>query len=106
MKVLKKGTGQKGWSMRATCTGAGNKGGGCGAELLVEQDDVFLTYSHHYDGSSEVYRTFKCSQCTVLTDIPSSIHLPFTPRKPRKADSGATYTGSSGAGIEDDEGPK
>ena len=101
MKVLKKGTPQKGWAKEFSCTGNGNGGGGCKAKLLVEQDDVFKTYSHHYDGSSETYNTFKCSECSVLTDIKE--HLPFTPRSPRKSDSGATYTGSAGAGVKDDD---
>lgn len=77
MKVLKKGRPQKGWAKKFQCTGAGNQGGGCGAHLLVEQADVFFTYSSHYDGSNETFKTFKCPECGVLTDINES--LPFTP---------------------------
>lgn len=40
MKVLRPGRKQKGWSTEAECTGLGNGGGGCGAKLLVEEDDV------------------------------------------------------------------
>lgn len=69
MKILKKGSGAKGWSKKCTCTGKGNGNGGCGAELLVEERDLFSTSSHHYDGSSEYYVTFKCPQCKVVTDI-------------------------------------
>ena len=79
MKVLKKGRKQKGWAKKCTCTGAGNGGGGCGAILLIEQDDVFMTESHHYDGSDEYYNTFKCVECDVLTDIEE--HLPLLPPK-------------------------
>lgn len=75
--------------------------GGCKAKLLVEQDDIFCTYSHHYDGSSYVYHTFKCPECGVLTEIKES--LPFTPRQPRKSDSGATYTGSAGSGVPEED---
>jgi len=69
MKVIKKGRDQKGWSTEATCTGSGNGGGGCGAVLLVEASDIFTTHSNHYDGSRDSYRTFKCCECGVLTDI-------------------------------------
>jgi hypothetical protein len=77
MKVIEKGRKQKGWARKFKCTGAGNGGGGCNAKLLVEQDDVYLTHSYHYDGSHEVYNTFKCPECGVETDIPS---VPFTPK--------------------------
>jgi hypothetical protein len=78
----------KGWAKKFKCTGEGNKGGGCGAVLLVEQDDIFYTYSNHYDGSSETYCTFQCPQCQVLTDLPrpDAYSLPFKPhrRNPNK----------------------
>jgi hypothetical protein len=69
MKVIKKGRPQKGWSNEHSCTGAGNQGGGCQALLLVDEKDLFVTRSHLYDGSSEIYITFKCPECGVLTDI-------------------------------------
>jgi hypothetical protein len=69
MKVLKKGSGAKGWSKRLKCTGSGNGGGGCGALLLVEHCDLRRTGSHHYDGSSEYYVSFYCCECGVLTDV-------------------------------------
>lgn len=88
MKVIEKGREQKGWAKEFKCTGEGNGGGGCGALLLVEQSDVFCTYSSHYDGSSETYRSFQCPECKHLTDIPKTIYLPFTPkrRNPNKSD--------------------
>ena len=73
MKVLKPGREQKGWSMEATCTGRGNGEGGCGAELLVEEDDIYRTVSGHYDGSTDYYETFKCSECGVETDFKTGI---------------------------------
>ncbi len=69
MKVIKKGSGAKGWSKRFKCTGNGNGGGGCGATLLVEHGDLLRTGSHHYDGSSDYYTSFYCCECGVLTDI-------------------------------------
>lgn len=84
MKVLKPGSGQKGWSRKATCTGRGNGDGGCRAKLLVEEPDLYTTHSSHYDGSNETYVTFRCPECGVQTDlddVPSSIEEKLKPRK-------------------------
>lgn len=67
MKVLKPGREQKGWARQSTCTGDGNGGGGCGAELLVEQDDLFETQSHCLH-ETDYYITFQCP-CGVRTDL-------------------------------------
>lgn len=69
MKVLKPGRKQRGWSIKATCTGSGNDGGGCGAELLVEQGDLFKTTSTDMKCETTTYVTFKCCECGVLTDL-------------------------------------
>lgn len=69
MKVIKSGTGQKGWSKKTTCTGEGNGGGGCRAVLLVEQDDLFRTSSSDYVGGIDYFDTFECPECGVRTDI-------------------------------------
>jgi len=69
MKVLKPGRAQSGWSIETTCTGNGNGGGGCGAKLLVEQPDLFKTESWARDEKT-TYVTFRCSACSVLTDLP------------------------------------
>lgn len=86
MKVIKAGNPQKGWAKKFTCSGNGNGGGGCSAVLMVEQGDVFLTHSSHYDGSNETYKTFECPSCGVLTDIPTSVYVPGPigerPKKP------------------------
>lgn len=87
MKVLKKGRPQKGWAKEYTCTGYGNGGGGCGAQLLVEQHDVFVTHSSAM-GESEYHNTFRCVECGVLTDIKDS--LSFSARKATSADLGKT----------------
>lgn len=79
MKVIKKGRKQKGWSKEYLCSGKGNGDGGCGATLLVERDDIFATKHEHYDGSTTFYKTFRCPECGVMTDIPDS-DFPFTPR--------------------------
>jgi hypothetical protein len=86
MKVIKKGRPQKGWSVKVKCTGSGNGMGGCGAELLVEQGDLYQTVSEHYDGSTDYYITFECIECGVETDIkegivPSSVRQKIAPSK-------------------------
>lgn len=70
MKVLKPGDGRREWSIESTCTGSGNGGGGCGAQLLVGESDLFKTARHSYDGSSEYFATYKCPCCGVKTDVP------------------------------------
>ncbi len=40
-----------------------------GATLLVEHGDLMTTGSHHYDGSSDYYVSFVCSECGVMTDL-------------------------------------
>lgn len=82
MKVLKAGREQKGWASKQECTGAGNGYGGCGAELLVEQADVFQTESHARDETT-YYNTFKCCACGTWTDIP---RVPFNPRRQVESD--------------------
>lgn len=68
MKILKPGRDQRGWSTTAKCTGYGNGGGGCGAELLVEQPDLFRTFTHCRDATEE-HVTFACGACGVPTDL-------------------------------------
>ncbi len=69
MKVLKKGRPQKGWSKEYVCTGRGNGGGGCGARLLVSEDDLYHTHHYDYGGGHDVYVTFTCPCCGVETDV-------------------------------------
>jgi len=73
MRVLQKGDGRKGWATEATCTGKGNGDGGCGAKLLVEEEDLFYTISAALHETYYLYTTFRCPGCTVLTDI-KTIH--------------------------------
>lgn len=82
MKVLEKGTGQKGWSTKARCTGEGNGMGGCGALLLIEQKDLYHTHNYDYTGGHDVFNTFTCCECGVETDIKYTGHeaLPDKPK--------------------------
>jgi hypothetical protein len=85
MKILKPGRKQNGWSIEYKCTGAGNGGGGCGAILLVEQKDLFITESTCRD-ETDTFVTFKCAACKVLTDLnqkdwpPSNVYDKLTSR--------------------------
>lgn len=67
MKVIKEGRPQTGWAQEMECTGAGNGGGGCGAVLLIEADDLFQTTRCARD-EVDYYEAFKCVSCGVLTD--------------------------------------
>lgn len=67
MKTIKKG---KPWSLRVTCTGIGNGGGGCKSLLEVEKTDLYITTSQCYgDDYPETHYTFKCQECGVETDV-------------------------------------
>lgn len=68
MKVIQKGREQRGWSVEAKCTGAGNGNGGCGAVLLVEIGDVFETQRNCMN-ETDYFTTFRCPECGVLTDL-------------------------------------
>ncbi len=70
MKVIKPGDGRKGFGVEIRCSGSGNGGGGCHAQLLVEENDLFHTYSSAM-GDGTHYFTFKCPSCGVWTDIPN-----------------------------------
>ncbi len=65
MKVLKEGLG---CNIEQVCTGKGNGDGGCGTTLLVEKDDIYMTW--HTD--LLYYYTSKCPCCGIETDIPSN----------------------------------
>lgn len=69
MKVLEKGPG---WSMAVKCTGDGNGGCGCGAKLLVERGDIYLTHSYDYGGGHDIFYTIRCPICNVETDMDPS----------------------------------
>jgi hypothetical protein len=70
MKIIKPGREQKGWAREEDRTGHGNDGGGCGARLLVEEADLFVTSRGGYgDDSPDLFLTFKCAACGVATDV-------------------------------------
>lgn len=88
MKVIKSGSGQKGWSTKIICTGKGNGGGGCGAELMVEEPDLYQTLRSDYTGDTDYFVTFTCVECGVETDlenVPSAIHSKIKTNKKAKA---------------------
>jgi len=67
MKTLKPG---KAWSKKVKCTGQGNGGGGCGALLLIEKEDLYQTSRECYgDNCPTYYTTLMCQECGVETDI-------------------------------------
>jgi hypothetical protein len=83
MKVLKPGV-TVDWSAELACTGNGNGGGGCGAVLLVEEADLFLTSAETFHFTSPRYVTFRCVICGTESDVE---HVPerVLQRLPNKA---------------------
>lgn len=78
MKVLKHGSYESQatvWSKKVACTGKGNGDDGCGAELEIVLSDVYKTYRHFMDGSTDHYHTFCCPDCGAETDLPDT-HAP------------------------------
>lgn len=69
MKVVKPGAG---WSIEATCTGKGWNDGGCGAELLVEKDDLFRSTVSQMGRDTCSHVLFRCCQCGVRTSLGNS----------------------------------
>lgn len=67
MEVLESGRKQKGWANEYTCNARG--GGGCGAKLLVEEADLFKTYTTDMVGDSTTYINFKCPECGQVTTV-------------------------------------
>lgn len=62
------------WEIKQTCTGFGNGNLGCGANLLVDEEDIFVTFLDDYrTPQTEYFYTFKCPVCGRLTDIPSEL---------------------------------
>jgi len=74
MKLIKKGRDQKGWATEIFCTGDSESGGGCGALLLVEQDDIFTyrTGGSYCEEGNDVDYAFICSECGLQTVIDST----------------------------------
>ena len=79
MKVIKKGRKQKGWAKEFKCTNHGNGNCGCGALLLVEENDILYTGSRHSYGDTypEYYYGFQCPECNSITDFKISDNIPI-----------------------------
>ncbi len=82
MMVLKKGRKQDGKSFELKCTGKGNGNGGCGAILLVSENDMYQTESHALH-ETDYYVTFRCPECRVETDVPDHIANKVSPKGKR-----------------------
>lgn len=85
MKILKDGRPQKGWATEVICSGNGNGGGGCGALILVEQGDVYLTHQSHC-GETDTFHTFRCASCGVETDLGGHVRLPQFSKFPERTE--------------------
>lgn len=77
MKVVKKAK-KPFWTKEVQCTGAGNQSingrkgkAPCGSTLEINANDIYITKTYSYDGSSERCFTIKCPECGCETDIPA-----------------------------------
>lgn len=73
MKILEEG---KKWSINCRCRGFGIIGGGCGALLEIEANDIYAIIKKVEDETSELMYlrdeycyTFKCPCCNIETEI-------------------------------------
>jgi hypothetical protein len=71
MKIKEKGTRQTHWEKEFECTGIGNDHmhKSCGALLIIEEEDLFITSFTNYGGDRETFITFQCIQCGSHTDV-------------------------------------
>lgn len=70
METKKKGRKQYGWAGDFECTGKGRNVKGCGAILIVSQIDLYPTSQQSVgDSSSDHFKTFRCPECFVETNV-------------------------------------
>lgn len=72
MKVLEKGRDQCGWAQELRCAVVG----GCGAKLLVEEDDVYYIRSTDYGGGTDTVYYFVCCECGCTNTLGSYADVP------------------------------
>ncbi len=68
MKILEYGN-KASWETKQKCDANGWEGLGCGAKLLIDAEDIFISERIFIDGSSENYFTFTCPVCGQNSDI-------------------------------------
>lgn len=85
MRVLVPGRAQHGWAAEVKCEGVPydlgpgikiTQNGGCGAKLLVEQNDIYLM-SEKCHSDVIAYVAFRCPSCGVISFVRGD--LPFHP---------------------------
>ena len=65
MKILQRGY-LDNWEIERVCTAYG----GCGARLLVGEEDIYIKNKKDYKGTKDYLYTFRCPCCGVENDIP------------------------------------
>ena len=68
MKILKVCS-EPVWQIKQICDAQGWEGIGCGSELLVDIDDIFISEKQYIDGSIDKYFSFRCPVCGQRSDI-------------------------------------
>ena len=67
MKILQKGYLDH-WEIERVCTAYG----GCGARLLVDEEDIYIKYGPDYMGADDYLYTFRCPWCGTENNIPNN----------------------------------
>ena len=68
------------WKIEAICTGHGNDDKGCGAKLVINENDIFVTAHFGSVCETEFFFSFRCPKCGKLTDVPKK-NIPREVRK-------------------------
>jgi hypothetical protein len=86
VKVLKKGKVPAGWHKKLKCTGAGNNTKGCGATLLVLEEDIFKIRLWNRHDIEYNQGRFCCPECGTVTDLRESDNKNCHPRGKKPTD--------------------
>jgi hypothetical protein len=68
MQVLEKSQPKNQWTETVTCTGVPNVRQGCGAKLIINEDDLFRIEIGNA-GFQHYIAQFQCPECGVRTDF-------------------------------------
>lgn len=83
MKIIKEGVPYV-WSKEFTCTGNGTDDRGCGAVLLVSEEDLYRLYYPIWDGETGSCSAFTCPCCGVETHLSLSYAIKHLGKRPPK----------------------
>lgn len=63
------------WTGKFTCVGAGTGGDGCGAILLVSEDDFFYGDRSVFASNPHHFAAFECGHCNKMNYVQTPFEL-------------------------------